>query len=143
MHDGFLVRNLTLFLFSAEKMRSFYTHIFLQISPNRTASPRRVRCVWAFEAHTDRTRILRVFHMAKANIFILTIDIRSRLLTYTYRMWGLHVKSKMAEKEGKRPIDCITEMRFLAVLVFVLFRNSSDRVLWEREDIQQRFLAYI
>ena len=39
----------------------------------------------------------------------------------------------MAEQEGKRLIDCIAKIRFLAVLAFVLFPNSSDRVLWENE----------
>ena len=37
---------------------------------------------------------------------------RPRLLTYTYRMWGSHVKSKMAEQGHKRLIDCITKTRF-------------------------------
>ena len=60
-------------------------------------------------------------------------------MTHTYRMWGLHVKSKMAEQESKRLMDCITKMRFLAVLAFVLFRNSSDRILWERETYREDF----
>ena len=45
----------------------------------------------------------------------------------------------IAEQEGKRLIDYITKMRFIAVLAFVLFRNSSDRVLWERETNSKDF----
>ena len=54
-------------------------------------------------------------------------------------MWGRDVKSKMAEQEGKRFIDYVAKMRFLAVLAFVLFRISSDRVLWERETYSKDF----
>ena len=39
----------------------------------------------------------------------------------------------MAEQEGKRLIDCITKMRFPAVLAFVFHESSSDRNL--REDL--------
>ena len=54
-------------------------------------------------------------------------------------MWGLHVKSKMAEQEGKRLIDCITKMGFLAVLAFVLVRDLSDRLLWGKETYSKDF----
>ena len=54
-------------------------------------------------------------------------------------MCGLHVESKMAEQEGKRLIDYITKSRFLAVPALILFRNSSDRVLWERETYSKDF----
>ena len=64
---------------------------------------------------------------------------KHRLLTYTYRMWGRHIKSNMAKQEGKRLIDCITKMGFLAVLAFVLVRNSSDRVLWGKETYSEDF----
>ena len=36
-------------------------------------------------------------------------------------MWGLHVKSKMAEQDGKRLIDCLTKMGFLQFLPLFLF----------------------
>ena len=36
-------------------------------------------------------------------------------------MWGVHVKSKMAEQEGKRLIDCIKKMGFLQFMPLYLF----------------------
>ena len=56
---------------------------------------------------------------------------------------GLRVKPKMAEQEGKRLIDCITKMRFLAVLAFVLAQNSSDQVLWKNKHTAKIFSIYL
>ena len=47
--------------------------------------------------------------------------------------------ANLAEQEGKRLISCITKMGFYAVLAFVLFRNSSDRVLCGKETYSEDF----
>ena len=67
----------------------------------------------------------------KISIFTIDVVVIGTYILYVCAL-GHHDYSIWQREQGKRYVDCITKMRFFAVLAIVLYRNLTNQSLFEK-----------